>query len=91
MKKEKLVRKLEKRSIISFNEFVEILGSINTAKHYVLELKRYGVLKYRDIVRVEGKRVVVYFISHKGLEEYKVELQRRKEKKANFLRSLRKH
>ena len=91
-KKEKLVKTLEKRRIISYDELVTILGSVNTAKHYIMELRRYGVLKYRDSIKVQDKRVTVYFVSRKGLEQYKIELQRRKEKKAEILRkNLRKH
>ncbi|MBB5253514.1 hypothetical protein [Sulfurisphaera ohwakuensis] len=87
-KKEKLVKTLEKRRIISYEEIVNTLGSINTAKHYIMELKKFGVLKYRDSIKAQGKRIVVYFVSKKGLEEYKRELQRRKEKKAEILKKI---
>ena len=87
-KKERLVRFLEKRRIVAFNELLQLLGSVNTTKHYVMELKEFGVLKYRDVLRLNGKQVVVYFISHKGLEAYKEELKRRREKKVELARRL---
>ena len=85
-KKDKLIKLLAKRRVISYNEILDLLGSENTTKHYIMELRRYGVLKYRDVLKLDNRRVVVYFVSKKGLEEYKVELQRRKEKKAEILR-----
>ena len=87
-KKEHLVRFLEKRRIVSFDELLEFLGSPNTTKHYVMELKRFGVLKARDVLKLDGKQVVVYFISRKGLEAYKEELQRRRQKKVELARRL---
>ena len=87
-KKAKLLRFLEKRRIVSFTEILQLLGSINTAKHYVMELKRAGVLKHRDVLRLDGRPVVVYFVSRKGLEQYKEELQKRKQKKVELLQSL---
>lgn len=87
-KKERLVKLLERRRIISFDELLQLLGSVNTTKHYVMELKEFGVLKYRDVLRLNGKQVVVYFVSRKGLEQYKEELKRRREKKVELARRL---
>lgn len=87
-KKERLVKLLERRRIISFDELLQLLGSENTTKHYVMELKEFGVLKYRDVLRLNGKQVVVYFVSQKGLEAYKEELRRRREKKVELARRL---
>ena len=87
-KKERLVRFLEGRRIVSYNELLRLLGSENTTKHYIMELKEFGVLKYRDTLNLGDQRVVVYFISHKGLEAYKEELRRRREKKVELARRL---
>ena len=87
-KKEELVRFLEGRRIVSYNELLRLLGSENTTKHYIMELRRAGVLKYRDIIEVDGKRVVAYFVSQKGLTAYKDELRRRKQKKAELIQKI---
>ena len=86
-KKERLVKLLERRRIISFDELLQLLGSVNTTKHYVMELKRFGVLKARDVLRLD-RPIVVYFVSHKALKEYEEELQRRRQKKVELARRL---
>ena len=86
-KKERLLGFLEERRIVSFSELVELLGNKDTAKHYVMELRRAGVLKYRDVIRAGDKRVVVYFVSPRGLEQYKEELRQKKLRKAMILNS----
>ena len=90
-KKKRLLGFLEERRIVSFNELVELLGNKDTAKHYVMELRRAGVLKYRDVIRVGDKRVVVYFVSHVALKEYEEELRQKKLRKAIILNSHRRH
>ena len=90
-KKARLLRLLEERRIVSFNEVLQVLGNKDTAKHYVMELRRAGVLKYRDVIRVGDKRVVVYFVSHVALKEYEEELRQKKLRKAIILNSHRRH
>ena len=87
-KKDALIHFLEKRRIVSFDEIVQLLDSVNTAKHYIMELRRAGVLKYRDVVTVKGKQATVYFVSHKGLEAYKEELRRRRQKKVELIQRI---
>ena len=86
-KKDKLLRFLEKRRIVAYNEILMLLGSENTTKHYIMELRRAGVLKARDVLRL-GRPIVVYFVSHKALKEYEEELERRRQRKAELAKRL---
>ena len=88
MKKERLVRFLEDRRIVAFDELVQLLGSENTAKHYIMELKRFNVLKYRDVIKVNGRQITVYFVSKKGLEAFKEELRKRRQKKVMLIQRI---
>lgn len=87
-KKFKLVKFLEKRRIVTFDELRQLLGSEATTKAYVGELKRAGVLKYRDLLRLNGRTYVAFFVSHKGLEAYKQELEQKLERKREWGRML---
>ena len=84
-KKRQIVRLLEKRTVVSFEELLAIVGNEDTTKKYIMELKEYGVIASDGWIKVRGTRVKVYCISKEGLEAYKQELERRRMKKIQNL------